>query len=401
MIEYIENGSVTSVKGIKSSGVFCGLKKKKKDVALIYSEKPCTAAGTFTLNKVKAAPIIISQYIVNLKHNIKAVLINSGNANACTGAEGHNDALESQKLVASKLGINPSEVLISSTGVIGQRINMDALRSGIELAVENLSETGGIDAAEAIMTTDLAMKSYAAKVKLSSGEITIGAMCKGSGMIMPNMATMLAFITTDAQIEQDTLQKTLSKAVNLSFNRITVDGDTSTNDMVILLANGVSGISISERSDDYKIFTDALLDLCRKMAKSIAADGEGATKLITVSVKNAASVSDANIIAKAISNSPLVKTAMNGCDANWGRIISAIGNSGIEFDPAKVCINFGDIKILQPNFKADFSEEEAKKYLMNNEIELNIEINTGNEESTWYTCDFSTKYIEINASYRS
>lgn len=401
MIENIKDGSITSVKGIKSSGVFCGLKKKKKDLALIYSEKPCTAAGTFTLNKVKAAPIVISQYIINHKHNIKAILVNSGNANACTGIEGYNDALESQKLVAQKLGINPSEVLISSTGVIGQRINMEAVKSGIEMASQELSDTGGLDSAEAIMTTDLAMKSFAVKVKLSGGEITIGGMCKGSGMIMPNMATMLAFLATDAKIDQALLQKTLSQAVNLSFNRISVDGETSTNDMVILLANGESGVNLDERSQDYRIFKEALIKISTDMAKSIAADGEGATKVVTVSVKKAKTVSDADLIAKAVSNSPLVKTALNGNDANWGRILSAVGNSGADISPEKVTINFGSLKILQQNYKVDFSEEEAKKYLSQKEIEIIIEINDGIEESTWYTCDFSTRYIEINASYRS
>lgn len=401
MFDYIENGSITSVKGIKAAGIACGLKKQKKDLALIYSEKPCSAAGTFTLNKVKAAPILISQYIVRHKHQIKALLVNSGNANACTGIDGYNDALESQKIAAETLGITPSQVLISSTGVIGQRLNMNAVTSGIQKIVNEISGDGGLDAAEAIMTTDIAKKSFAIKVPLSTGEVTIGGICKGSGMIMPNMATMLAFLATDAEVEQSLLQKILSEAVNLSFNKISVDGDTSTNDMVILLSNGETGIKITERSEDFGIFKKALIQVCTDMAKSIAADGEGATKLITVSVKNAKTVKDADAIAKAVSISPLVKTAINGSDANWGRILSAVGNSGADISPEKISISFGKMKILQPDYKVEFSEPDAKKLLSEKEVEIVIDINEGENNSTWYTCDFSTQYVEINASYRS
>ena len=284
MYQFIENGSVTSASGFEAAGIFCGIKKKKKDLALIYSHTLCNAAGTFTLNKVKAAPLLISQELIKNKSKVKAVVINSGNANACTGDDGLKDAKFSQYYCASSLGINPSEVLISSTGVIGQKLPMGKLLSGIDEIVPLLSANGGLDAAEAILTTDKKTKSFAVKVELEKGEVTIGAICKGSGMIMPNMATMLAFITTDANIEQTLLQQMLVSSVNISFNKISVDGDTSTNDMVILMANGVSKINIEDNSENKKLFREALDAICIAMSKSIISDGEGATKLVEINV---------------------------------------------------------------------------------------------------------------------
>ncbi|MBI9070152.1 MAG: bifunctional glutamate N-acetyltransferase/amino-acid acetyltransferase ArgJ [Melioribacteraceae bacterium] len=399
--KYIENGSVTSVNGFKAAGIHCGLKKKRKDLALITSDTECNAGGTFTLNKVKAAPLLISQELLKNHNKFKAVLVNSGNANACTGQDGYEDALATQKYCANKLGVEANQVLISSTGVIGQRMNLASIINGIENIADSVTDDGGIDAAEAIMTTDLRNKNFAVKVNLSKGQVTIGAICKGSGMIMPNMATMLAFVTTDADIDKHTVQNLISTSVLDSFNKISVDGDTSTNDMVILMANGKSAITLVEGTNDYDIFQEALTDLCKKMSKSIAGDGEGATKLITVNVTNATSDEDANKVGKAICNSPLVKTAINGSDANWGRIISAAGYSGAEFDPAKVTIKFNDFTILSPNYKSDFCETEAKEILSNDEIEINIDLNAGTSDTTWWTCDFSEQYIQINASYRS
>ncbi len=401
MFEMITNGSVTDPKGFKAAGIHANIKKKKKDMALIFSDYPCSAAGTFTLNKVKAAPILLSQYLINQKSKVRAILINSGNANACTGQQGYNDALETQSYLAQKTGINQSEVLVSSTGVIGEKLPMDKMLAGIDSVIPQLSYTGGIDAAEAIMTTDITMKNFGAKVKLSGGEVTIGCICKGSGMIMPNMATMLAFVTTDAIIEQYLLQRMLSESVNLSFNRISVDGETSTNDMVILLANGASGIKLEEQNSDYLAFKNALDHLCILMAKSVASDGEGASKLVTVNVKSAKNLHQANLAAKAICNSPLVKTAVYGNDANWGRIISAVGNSGIEFDPDKVSVKFGDMDILQPNYQSGFDEEEAKKKLDSKEVTITVDLDYGDADTTWWTCDFTEGYIKINASYRS
>lgn len=401
MLQFIENGSVTSVQGFKAAGINCGLKKQKKDLALIYSDTPCNAAGTFTLNKVIAAPLVISKEIIKQKKQVRAILVNSGNANACTGQKGLENALESQKYCAEKLGLQPEEVIISSTGVIGQQLNMNALLSGIDKISGEIDYCKGAEAAEAIMTTDKRKKSFAVKVRLMKGEIVIGGICKGSGMILPNMATMLAFLSTDALIEQDILQSSLSNAVSESFNKISVDGDTSTNDMVILLANGKSGISINEDEKDYQIFQEALLTMCREMAKSIASDGEGATKLITISVNNAKTKRDADAIARSIANSPLFKTAMNGNDANWGRILSAAGCSGADFTPEKVSIKFDDLQILKPDFINGFDEEEAKKVLSKDEVTVTLDINEGTESSTWWTCDFSEDYVKINANYRT
>jgi glutamate N-acetyltransferase/amino-acid N-acetyltransferase len=401
MYQFIENGSVTSASGFEAAGIFCGIKKKKKDLALIYSHTLCNAAGTFTLNKVKAAPLLISQELIKNKSKVKAVVINSGNANACTGDDGLKDAKFSQYYCASSLGINPSEVLISSTGVIGQKLPMGKLLSGIDEIVPLLSANGGLDAAEAILTTDKKTKSFAVKVELEKGEVTIGAICKGSGMIMPNMATMLAFITTDANIEQTLLQQMLVSSVNISFNKISVDGDTSTNDMVILMANGVSKINIEDNSENKKLFREALDAICIAMSKSIISDGEGATKLVEINVTGAHSKEDANLVGKAVANSPLVKTALNGEDANWGRIMSAAGNSGADLDPAKMTISFDSLPVVLPGYKIVLNEEAAKEILSKQEIQININLNGGTESTTWWTCDFSAEYIRINADYRT
>ncbi len=401
MFQFIDNGSITSVKGIKAAGINCGIKKQKKDIALILSEVPCNAAGTFTLNKVIAAPLVVSKNIIKQQNKVKAVLVNSGNANACTGTNGFSNALDAQSYCAKKLSINPSEVIVSSTGVIGKQLPMEQLKSGINDIVEHLSENGGLDAAEAILTTDLKRKAFAVNVKLSGGEVTIGGICKGSGMIMPNMATMLAFLATDASISQPVLQSLLSSAVKDSFNKISVDGETSTNDMVILLENGISNVSVNENSEDYNNFYSALLAICQEMAKAIAADGEGATKLITISVNNARTKKDADTIARAVANSPLFKTAMNGNDANWGRILSVAGNSGVDFVPEKVSIKFDDMKILEPNYSVNFDEEKAKKLLNKEQVTVSVDLDEGEESSTWWTCDFSEGYIKINSSYRT
>ena len=401
MFQFIENGTITSVHGFKAAGIHCGIKKIKKDLALIYSDKPCSAAGTFTLNKVKAAPILISRSIIEKRNKVKAILVNSGNANACTGDQGHNDALALQKYCAGKLGVEPNEVIISSTGVIGQLMPVDIIKEGINKITQSLTRSGGIDAAEAIMTTDLRLKSYALKIQLAKGEITIGGICKGSGMIMPNMATMLAFLTTDADIDQPILQELLLTSVNKTFNKITVDGDTSTNDMVILLANGNSGISIHKHTNDYDIFLKGLSIISEEMAKSIIVDGEGATKLIKVNINSAKTISDADTIAKSIANSPLVKTALNGADANWGRIISAAGKSGADFNPLNTKIYFDDLPIMLEGYKIVIDEEKAAEILNKDNFSISLDLNEGDFSTTWWTCDFSKEYIKINANYRT
>lgn len=401
MFTYIENGSITSVNGIKAAGIHSGLKRKRKDLALIVSDQMCNVAGTFTINKVKAAPLLVSRNVIVKGGKVKAILINSGNANACTGERGYKDALKSQKHCAKQLGVEQDAVIISSTGVIGEYMPMHILKTGIDSIAEQLSDDGGMKAARAILTTDLVEKTVAVNVKLSTGNVVIGGMAKGSGMIMPNMATMLSFIATDADIDNDLLKTILRNCVNNSFNKISVDGDTSTNDMVILIANGVSKTKIIEGSENAKLFEEALQAITINMAKAIVVDGEGASKLITVEVNGGKSELDVNTIAQTISNSPLVKTAIYGSDANWGRIISAAGRSGVEFDPAKVEIKFDDMAILNQNYSHQFDEEEATSILSKDEVTISVNLNDGDVSTTWWTCDFTEKYIEINASYRT
>ncbi len=401
MFQYIDNGSITSSKGFKAAGIFCGIKRKRKDLALIYSESPCTAAGTYTLNKVKAAPLLITQDTVKKSEFVKAVLINSGNANACTGDEGFNDAITMQNSCAEKLGINKDEVLIASTGVIGLKLPVEKIENGLNEIIPKLSVSGGIDAAEAIRTTDTKIKSFAVKVKTSKGDFSIGSICKGSGMIMPNMATMLAFISTDAGVEKSLLQKLLSDAVKITFNKISVDGETSTNDMVLLLANSTSKIKIENDTEEYSAFKEALIDISKEMAKAIVSDGEGATKLVTINVKNAKTGYDADLIGKSIANSSLVKTAIYGSDANWGRILSAAGQSGADFDPSKVSISFNDLPVLLPSYKLAVDEEKATEILSRSSFVINVDLNYGSEEATWWTCDLTEEYVKINADYRT
>ncbi len=400
-ITYIKNGSVTSVKGIKAAGIHCGLKKKKKDLALIYSEVEAESAGMYTTNKAAAAPVNISKKITDGQNKIKAIICNSGNANACTGVDGHLDALVVQSECAANLGIKASEVLISSTGVIGEKLNVAKIVNSFENLKSNLSFYGGIDAAEAIMTTDTVPKHFAANVELSGGKITIGGIAKGSGMIMPNMATMLGFVTTDAKISKSLLQSALAESVKDSYNKISVDGETSTNDMVLMLANGMSNTEILENTEDYSLFLSALKDLSIKMAKSIVFDGEGATKFITVHIKNAATEKDANLIAKAIVNSPLVKTAINGGDPNWGRVISAASSCGANIKPENASLYFNDLALMLPGYKTEFVEEEAAKILAQKNIVITLNLNDGKTNTTWWTCDYSEEYIKINAHYRT
>jgi len=401
MFSYIKNGTITDVQGIFATGIHAGLRVYKKDLALIYSEEKCTAAGVFTQNSVKAAPVQINEETLVMQQGVRAILVNSKCANACTGKEGINAALEVREVLAKSLSVSPTEILLSSTGVIGTMLPKNKMIKALPTLTNTLSSDGGHSAAEAILTTDTKTKSFAVRVGLSTGEITLGAMCKGSGMIHPNMATMLGFIATDASIEHGMLQSLLTEAVNHSFNKITVDSDTSTNDMVLLLANGVSGIAIKEGSEDKDRLYEALLDLCQTMAKSIVADGEGAKKLVTVQVNLCTSEADANKIAEAIATSPLVKTAFHGEDPNWGRIIAAIGYSGVSVNAENICLYIGTHKIMDKGFSIHLNETIAKQILSEPEIILTVEMNTGTHSTTWWTCDFSKEYISINADYRS
>jgi len=404
----VVDGGVTAPQGFQAAGVSAGIKKNgKRDLALIYAEKPCSAAGVFTQNLVKAAPVLLDmEHLEKTQGRAQAIVVNSGNANACTGAQGRQDALTMAELAAAKLGLAPEEVLVASTGVIGQPLPMEKVKQGIELAVAALSKAGGREAVEAIMTTDTKPKEIAVSFSLQGREVTLGAMAKGAGMIHPNMATMLCFITTDAAVAPEALHRALQRAVDATFNMLTVDGDTSTNDSVLVLANGLAGNEeLNEGSDGYEDFVEALTYVCRDLARKIAADGEGATKLLEVVVKNAPSLQDARLVAKAVASSNLVKTALFGEDANWGRVLCAAGYSGARFDPEKVDIYLqsraGRIQTAARGAGLPFDEEAAARILKEQEITFVLDLQAGDAEATAYSCDFSYDYVRINADYRT
>lgn len=398
----IINGSICAAQGFVASGLHAGIKKQKKDLTLIYSDVPAYAAGVFTQSKTVAACVTLNQQQLKKSKTIQAILINSGNANACTGERGMMNAKQTIATTAAALGIKESQVLVASTGVIGQFLPMDKLTLGIYDAVKKLSVEGSKDAAEGILTTDTFPKEYAVEITIAGKPVRIGGIAKGSGMIAPNMATMLAFVTTDVNISHALLKKACAKATNMSFNRITVDGDTSTNDMAIILANGkADNPLIYAENSDYKKFYSALEHVLTILSKMIVKDGEGATKFVEVIVKGARSESDAATACKTICNSLLVKTALHGEDANWGRILAAVGRSGINFNPAKTEIYFGNLLILGKNYYINFSEEKAKKILQQKEITITVNLNGGRHSATFWTCDLSAEYVRINASYRS
>jgi len=397
------DGGITAAKGYYASGVHCGVKKVKRDLALVYSSEPAFAGGIFTINKVPAAPVIVDKLQLERSTSIRAILVNSGNANACTGERGLNDAWTMVQKTAQRLKLDEREVLISSTGVIGQYLPMDRISTGIEEAEIMLDSDGHSAAAEAIMTTDKFVKECAVRLTIGGKEVTLGGMAKGSGMIAPNMATMLAFITTDAAIAPELLRNALKQAADRSFNRITVDGDTSTNDMVILLANGLAANPVIRHTTDssFELFYEALEYLLVKLSKMIVMDGEGATKFVEVLVKGAESEESAERAARAVANSNLVKTAINGEDANWGRILAAVGNSGVDFRPEDVEILFGDVPILGKCYTLGFSETDAKRVLQQKEITITVDLNQGDASASFWTCDLSKEYVAINANYRT
>ncbi|MEG6567593.1 bifunctional ornithine acetyltransferase/N-acetylglutamate synthase [Thermoanaerobacterium saccharolyticum] len=402
--EVIE-GNVTSPKGFLASGVFAGIKKAKKDFAIIYSEKKANAAAAFTTNKVKAAPVILDMEKIK-NGEAQAIVVNSGNANACTGQKGYEDACSMANMASEKLNIDKDDVLVCSTGVIGVTLPMEKVAKGIELASQGLSKDGGKDAAEAILTTDTFTKEVAVKLNIKGYEVYIGGIAKGSGMISPNMATMLSFITTDADISKSALNKALKDTVKRSYNMISVDGDMSTNDTVIMLANGMAGNpTIDEGTKEYQVFYNALLYVNKHLAKQIAKDGEGATKFMEVSVVNAPTEDDAILAAKSIVNSNLVKTAIFGEDANWGRIIAALGYSGANFSQDTVDIylksNKGIIKVCENGGYVPFSEDKAKEILSEKEISIVVDLNAGKYDALAWGCDLSYDYVKINGSYRT
>lgn len=394
-------GGITAARGMKASGVFAGIRKTKKDVAIIYSEVPAVAAGVYTQNKVKAAPVLVCMDRIGAGE-IQAIVVISGNANACTGEPGLRDAYECTEVLAHELGIDPALVAMASTGVIGVRLPMDRVVPGIRDAAHSLSREGGHYAAEAIMTTDTFSKECAVRVRIGGRDVVVGGMAKGSGMIHPNMATMLAFISTDVAIDVGLLRQALGSAVARSFNSITVDGDTSTNDMAVVMANGLAGNEpITGQGEDYERFREALETVCMELAKMIARDGEGATKLVEVVVRNAGTEADARKVAMAIAKSPLVKTAIFGADANWGRIMCAAGYSGAEFDPDRVDIYIGPEKVAEDGMALPFSEVQAKAALLGADVRITVDLKDGCAEAKVWTCDLTFDYVKINASYRS
>lgn len=405
-MKIIKDKIITDVPHFKASGVSSGIKKnEKKDLCVIYSEKESIAAAVFTTNKVKAAPVLLNMEHIQ-SENIRAIVANSGNANACTGKQGQKDAKTMAELTASLLGIAPDSVLVASTGVIGALLPMNCVEAGIKKACENLSYDGGIDAANAIMTTDTFAKSVTIETEIGDKKILLSGIAKGSGMIHPNMATTLSFLVTDANITKTMLQDALNESIKKTFNMVSVDGDTSTNDMQIILANAAAGNKLIESKDEsFNTFKEALDLLNTELAKLIARDGEGATKLIECNVINAVSDSDACILSKSVIGSNLTKAAFFGNDANWGRILCALGYSGGNFSPDKVDIFFeskaGCIQLVTDGEPLQFCEKTASAIMTEEYVKIKVDLKEGSFSATAWGCDLTYDYVKINGSYRS
>jgi glutamate N-acetyltransferase/amino-acid N-acetyltransferase len=408
----LQDPQISIVPGFRASGVSCGLKPGSElDLALVVADVPCVPAAVFTTNRVQAAPVLYDRQLLDGDGAVRGAVINSGCANACTGARGLRDAAEMASVAEDKLGLARSSVLVMSTGVIGQYLPMDKITAGICSASQALgtggSANGGHAAARAIMTTDTRPKEAAVRVRLAGREVTVAGMCKGSGMIHPNMATMLGILATDVAIERTLLQQALREVVGLSFNRVTVDGDTSTNDTVALLANGLAGNQpiTAEGDQAYTAFRDALLEVATTLAIALAADGEGATKLITVHVTGAPDRGAAAVVAKSIANSTLVKTAVYGEDANWGRVLCAAGYSGVAIDPAQLALWLTDGKrmlhLVQGGEPFEIDESVAAEILASDSITFRLDLGQGKQEATVWTCDLTHAYVDINAHYRT
>ena len=403
------NGGVTVPKGFLASGLNAGIKNQiKKDMAMVFSSTPCAAAGVFTTNLVKAAPVKWDKEIVTTSPYVQAVVVNSGIANACTGAEGLGYCADTAAEAAAALNIPKTAVLVASTGVIGKQLPIDKIKSGVTALSKVLgsSREDAKLAAEAIMTTDTKSKEVACTFELGGKQVTIAGMCKGSGMIHPNMCTMLCFVTTDAAISHELLQKALSEDVVDTFNMISVDGDTSTNDTVLVMANGqAENTPITKEGEDYKTFCEALHFIMLELSKKIAGDGEGCTCLFEATVIGAKDKNQARTIAKSVVCSSLTKAAVFGHDANWGRILCAMGYSGAQFDPEVVDIwlesKAGTIKIVENGIATDYSEETATKILSEEEVIAKMDIKEGNETATAFGCDLTYEYVKINGDYRS
>lgn len=402
IMKKLSSKNIVSPKGFKAAGLHCGLKHKKKDLAVLVSEVPASVAGVFTTNAVQAAPLKVTKEVVYTTKKMQAMIVNSGNANACTGKQGAKDAQIMQALMAEKLGIGANLVGVCSTGVIGEMMNMEPLVNGINQLEPKDNLESAIDFAQAIMTTDTVMKNTSYSTIVDDKEIIIAGVAKGSGMIEPNMATMLGFITTDANIESDVLQATLADITNMTFNAITVDGDTSTNDTVVVMANGLAGnAALTPDHPDWQNFYYTLKTVAEDLAKMIAKDGEGATKLIEVEVEGAFSDEEGRKIAKTVVGSPLVKTAVFGCDANWGRIIAAVGYSGAMVDPEKITIQIGGVTMVENGEPVPFSEDGLIQILKMHEVKIYVSLGIGEGKGHAWGCDLTYDYVQINASYRS
>ncbi len=399
-IEFIPGGTVTSPKGFHAGATYAGINKKARhglDLGILLSEVPGVAAAVFTTNRIKAAPLVLCQQRLQ-GGRATAVVVNSGCANACTGEQGLVDAAEMAKLAAEGMGLPPEGVLVASTGVIGQPLPMKLLRAGIERIV--VSADGGHELAKAVITTDTVPKETAVAVTIDGSEFIVGGIAKGSGMIHPNLATMLCFLTTDAAIDLDFLKLALRRAVDISFNMVSIDGDTSPNDMVLIMANGLAGNEpISQGSGQADVFQQALDKVCIYLAKSIAGDGEGATKLIEVTVSGAISGAEARLAARTIVSSPLVKTAVHGSDPNWGRIIAAVGRSGVEVMESKIDLYIGGIHLVQEGRPLPFSKQSVVRVLDGSEVPMSLNLNLGTATATAWGCDLSEEYVTINSQY--
>ena len=405
----IITGGVTAAKGFQAASTAAGIKYQgRTDMAMVYSEKPCVAAGTFTTNIVKAAPVKWDQEIVYQHPTAQVIICNSGIANACTGEEGFSYCRATAKAAAETLKVDENSVLVASTGVIGMQLPIEKLSDGVKAMAPKLQGTleAGNEAAKAIMTTDTREKEVAVQIEIGGKTVTIGGMCKGSGMIHPNMCTMLGFVTTDVCISKQLLQEALSQDVKDTYNMVSVDGDTSTNDTVLLLANGMAeNPEISEKNEDYQKFCEALNYINTTLAKKIAGDGEGATALFEVKIIGAESKEQAVTLSKSVVTSSLTKAAIYGHDANWGRILCAMGYSGAQFDPEKVDLYFeskaGKIQIIENGVAVDYSEEEATKILSEDAVTAIADIKMGDCSATAWGCDLTYDYVKINADYRS
>jgi glutamate N-acetyltransferase/amino-acid N-acetyltransferase len=395
------DGGITAPKGFRAAGVFCGIKAKGLDLALIVSDAPATAAGVFTVNRAQAAPVVVSRRnLAATSGHATAIVVNSGCANACTGGEGMKHAEAMAARTAATIGCTASDVLVASTGVIGVKLDMAKVTEGISAAAATLAPGGGSDAARAIMTTDPFPKEASVELASHAGTFRVGGIAKGSGMIEPNMATMLAFVTMDAAVEPELLQRALKAVADDTFNAITVDGECSTNDCLIALANGASSVRLGDA--DYALLTEALRHVCEPLAVGIVRGGEGATKLVTVRVTGAASNDDARRAARAIANSPLVKTAIHGGDPNWGRLVAVAGRSGSEFVLDGAAVRIGPVELFSGGVPHDERSPQAAEYLKGDNLVVAVDLGTGGHgTSQMWTCDLSAEYVRINAEYRT